>query len=54
MNTKALRRMSMPAYDPIRVPARPKAKLRISHTIEVEGHGTVKQEAEAVMAWRVR
>lgn len=52
--TKDLRRLSMPAYAPIRAQEKPKPTLRLSHTIPVEGHGTIENLAAAHQAWRLR
>lgn len=54
MKLKDLRRMSPPAYDPIRFAEKKKPILRISHTVPVEGHGTIENLAAAHLAWRTR
>jgi hypothetical protein len=51
---KELRRLTPPAYDPIRAQEKPKPTLRLSHTIPVEGHGTIENLAAAHQAWRLR
>ena len=51
---KELRRMTPPAYSPIRMLTKRKAKLRLSHTVQVDGHGTAENLSEAYTAWRLR